>query len=66
MAVDSTPERSLSDLFNSSRAAWATTGWTPAPAKMGRHHHKRSVVSTDALGSERNAATPANVLSASA
>ncbi len=30
MAVERTPERSLSDLLSNSRAALATTGWTPA------------------------------------
>ena len=30
MAVERTPERSLTDLLSSSRAADATTGWTPA------------------------------------
>ena len=35
MAVDSTPERSLSVLFSSSRAAEATTGWTPASPRCG-------------------------------
>ena len=39
MAVESTPERSFSLLFRSSRAAWATTGWTPRSAQMRRGHH---------------------------
>lgn len=52
MAIDSTPDRSLSDLLKSSRAALAMTGCGPA--------------SIDRSGSERNPATPARVLSFSA
>ena len=40
MAVDSTPERSLSDLFSSSRAVDATTGCGPGVAEMRRGHHR--------------------------
>ena len=35
MAVESTPERSFSLLFNSSRAAEAITGWAPAAPRCG-------------------------------
>ena len=40
MAVESTPERSFSLLFRSSRAAEATTGCAPAVAEMRRRHHR--------------------------
>ena len=39
MAVESTPERSFSLLFRSSRAATATTGCEPCVAEMRRRHH---------------------------
>ena len=38
MAVESTPERSFSDLFSSSRAAEATTGCGLSPEMRRRHH----------------------------
>ena len=38
MAVESTPERSFSDLFSSSRAAEATTGCGRSPEMRRRHH----------------------------
>lgn len=66
MAVESTPERSLSDLFNSSRAVDATTGCGPASPKCGVVIIAFSVVSIGRFGSERKPATPASVLSASA
>ena len=65
-AVDSTPERSLSDLLRSSRAALATTGWTPSLPWCGVCIIASRVASMVRAGSERNAATPARVLSGSA
>ena len=66
MAVESTPERSFSLLFKSSRAALAITGCGPASPKWAVVSIARSVVSIGCLGSERKLATPASVLSASA
>ena len=66
MAVDSTPERSFSDLFSSSRAALATTGCTPRSPRCDVVIIARSVVSIGRFGSERKLATPASVLSGSA
>ena len=66
MAVDSTPDRSFSDLLSNSRAALATTGWTPALPRWGVAIMAVSVASMVRRGSERNAATPARVLSGSA
>ena len=66
MAVDSTPERSFSLLFRSSRAALATTGCTPLSPRCGVVIIARNVVSIGRLGSERKLATPASVLSGSA
>ena len=40
MAVESTPERSFSLLFSSSRAALATTGCDAVRAEMRRRHHR--------------------------
>ena len=40
MAVDSTPERSFSLLFRSSRAALATTGCDACLSEMWRRHHR--------------------------
>ena len=40
MAVDSTPDRSFSLLFRSSRAALATTGCDAGLAEMRRRHHR--------------------------
>src|SRR4029450_3287513 len=65
MAVESTPERSFSGLFRSSRAADATTGCGRLP-RCGVVIMARSVVAIGRLGSERKFATPASVLSASA
>ena len=66
IAVDSTPERSLSLLLSSSRAELATTGCTPASPRCGVVIMARSVVSIGRRGSERKFATPASVLSGSA
>ena len=66
MAVLKTPDRSLPDLFSNSRAADATTGWTPASPRWGVFIIAAKVDSIGRLGSERNDATPASVLSASA
>ncbi len=65
MAVESTPERSFSLLFRSSRAADATTGWGRSP-RWGVAIMARKVASIGRRGSERNSATPARVLSVSA
>ena len=65
-AVDSTPERSFSDLLSNSRAALATTGCTPSSPRCGVIIMAASVTSIERLGSDRKAATPARVLSASA
>ena len=69
MAVDRTPERSFSDLFRSSRAALATTGWTLGVASSPKWLVVimiQSVRSKDRPGSERNVATRASVFSSSA
>ena len=66
MAVERTPERSLSDLFSSSRAAEATTGCGPCLPRCAVVIIAISVVSIGRLGSDRNDATPASVLSVSA
>ncbi|MNE96839.1 hypothetical protein D3C80_1950950 [compost metagenome] len=66
MAVDSTPERSLSDLFSNSRAAEAMTGCGPASPRWAVVIIAASVVSIGRFGSERKAPTPASVLSVSA
>jgi hypothetical protein len=66
MAVDNTLDRSLSDLFSSSRAVDATTGCVPASPRCGVVIMACNVASCGRLGSERKAATPASVLSASA
>ena len=60
MAVESTPYRSLSDLFSSSRAAEATTGCTPASPRCGVAIIAASVCSIVRDGSERIDATPAS------
>src|SRR5262249_18679806 len=65
IAVDSTPLSSLGDLFNNSRAADATTGWTASPRCRVRIITRRVSVN-GRLGSARNAATPARVFSGSA
>ena len=65
MAVESTPERSFSLLFRSSRAADATTGCVLSP-KWDVVIIARNVVSMGFFGSERKFATPASVLSGSA
>ena len=59
MAVDSTPDRSFSLLFRSSRAALATTGCTPRSPRCGVVIIARNVASIGRLGSERKLATPA-------
>ena len=56
------PERSLSDLFSSSRAATAMTGCGPASPRCGVFIIA-SVDSIGRFGSDRKAATPASVLS---
>ena len=66
MAVDSTPDRSLADLLSNSRAAEATTGWTPASPRCGVVIMARRVDSIGWRGSDRKAATPASVLSSPA
>ncbi len=63
MAVESTPERSLSDLLSSSRAAEATTGCGPFGPRWQVVIMARSVASMGRFGSERKPATPARVLS---
>jgi DNA-binding transcriptional LysR family regulator len=63
---DSTPLRSFSLLLSSSRAALATTGWTPFSPRCGVVIIARKVVSIGRLGSDRKLATPARVLSRSA
>ena len=65
MAVESTPDRSFSLLFRSSRAADATTGCGLSP-KWGVVIMARNVVSMGCFGSDRKFATPASVLSGSA
>ena len=52
--MDSTPERSLSLLFRSSRAELATTGWTPSFAEVRRGHHRaqRRLDRTARIGEE--------------
>ena len=62
MAVESTPERSLSDLLSSSRAAEATTGCGPFFPRWGVVIIATSVVSIGRRGSDRNDATPAKRL----
>src|SRR5690606_26413239 len=62
IAVDSTPERSLSLLFSTSRAAEATTGWGASP-KCGVVIIRCRVSSKVQAGSERKLATPRRVLS---
>jgi hypothetical protein len=66
MAVESTPERSLSDLLSSSRAALAMTGCDPFSPRCGVVIMADSVDSIGRRGSDKNAATPASVLSCSA
>ncbi len=69
MAVESTPERSLSDLFSTSRAAEATTGCTSGFSAVPRWFvaiMARSVCSKERRGSERKVATRASVFSSSA
>ncbi len=66
MAVESTPERSFSDLLSNSLAALATTGWTPSSPRCGVRIIAVSVASIDRRGSDRKFATPASVLSGSA
>ncbi len=69
MAVDSTPERSFSDLLSSSRAAAATTGWTFGASGVPRWLVAimiRSVFSNDCAGSARISVTRVRVLSSSA
>ncbi len=63
MAVESTPERSFSLLFRSSRAAEAITGWAPAAPRCGVVIIVWSVFSMARLGSDNSAATLARVLS---
>ena len=62
MAVESTPERSLSDLLSNSLAAEATTGCGPCLPRCGVVIIATSVVSIGRRGSDRNEATPASVL----
>ena len=65
MAVDNTPDRSLSDLFITSRAADATTGCGASPRCF--VVIIRCKVSSNGLaGSERKLATPRSVLSSPA
>ncbi|KAG1362875.1 hypothetical protein G6F61_014087 [Rhizopus arrhizus] len=65
MAVDKTPERSLSDLLSTSRAAEATTGCGPSP-RWGVVIIRCKVSSNGLAGSERKLATPRSVLSSPA
>jgi hypothetical protein len=62
MAVESTPERSLSDLLSNSLAAEATTGCGPCLPRCGVVIIATSVVSIGRRGSDRSEATPASVL----
>src|SRR3569833_449126 len=73
MAVESTPERSFSDLLSNSRAASATTGWVrvgrPVLSCQRRVPSASCAVCSIAsmvcsilrVGSERNEATPCSV-----
>jgi hypothetical protein len=65
MAIESTPDRSFSLLFRSSRAADATTGCGLSP-KWGVVIMARKVDSMGGFGSERKCVTPESVLSGSA
>ena len=65
IAVESTPERSLSLLLSTSRAADATTGWTSSP-RWGVVIIRCSVTSNGQAGSDRKFATPRSVLSSPA
>ncbi len=65
MAVLNTPERSLSDLLSTSRAADATTGCGPSP-RCGVVIIRCKVSSNGLAGSERKLATPRSVLSSPA
>src|SRR3546814_19003448 len=66
IAVESTPDRSLSDLFKSSRAVEATTGCGPSSPRCRVVIIAASVVSIGRFGSDRNHATPARALAGSA
>ena len=69
MAVLNTPERSLSDLLSTSRAADATTGCGPPPSpptRCGVVIIRCKVSSNGLAGSERKLATPRSVLSSPA
>ena len=69
MAVETTPERSLSVLLRSSRALWATAGCTRGLSSVPKWlvvsitHMVRRM---ERAGSERKAATRASVFSSSA
>ena len=65
IAVDRTPERSLSLLLSTSRAAQATTGWVASP-RCFIVIIDYSVTSNGQAGSDRKFATPRSVLSGSA
>ena len=65
MAVDNTPERSLSDLLSTSRAAEETTGCGPSP-RCDVVIIRCSVSSKGQAGSLRKLATPRSVLSSPA
>ncbi len=68
-ALDSTPERSFSDLFRTSRAAEATTGCTTGFSLVPIWFvaiMARSVCSKERRGSDRKVATRARVFSSSA
>jgi hypothetical protein len=66
MAVESTPERSFSLLFKSSRAADAIVGWGPAGPRCGVVIMAFKVASIGRLRSDRKLVTPASVLFVSA
>ncbi len=66
MAVLNTPERSLSDLLSTSRAADATTGCGPTRPGGGVVIIRCKVSSNGLAGSERKLATPRSVLSSPA
>ena len=69
MAVDTTPERSLSDLFSSSRATDATTGCTSGSSSVPRWLVVSMILRVRRIerdGSARKVATRASVFSSSA
>lgn len=65
MAVESTPLRSFSDLFSTSRAALATTGCGPASPRCAVVIIDHRAFSKGCAGSERKLATPRSVLCSS-